>query len=91
MNSRIVYPTSDGGVAIIIPTPNSKLTVEEIALKDVPAETPYKIIDVSDVPSDRTFRDAWEYDFSQPDGHGIGHEAFRELKIQQSEVVNDQG
>lgn len=34
---------------------------EWIAAKDVPAGKPYKIVDVSDIPSDRTFRDAWEY------------------------------
>jgi hypothetical protein len=33
-----------------------------IALKDVPTESPYKIVDVADVPSDRTFRDAWTVD-----------------------------
>jgi hypothetical protein len=27
----------------------------------VPANTPYKIVDVSEIPSDRTFRNAWEY------------------------------
>lgn len=32
-----------------------------IAQKDVPAGKPYKIVDVSDIPEDRTFRDAWEY------------------------------
>ena len=41
--------------------PDSKLSIEEIAAKDVPAGKPYKIVDVSDIPSDRTFRNAWEY------------------------------
>lgn len=61
MNSRIIYPTDDGGVAIIIPATECGLTIEEIAAKDVPAGKPYKIIDVSNIPSDRTFRGAWEY------------------------------
>ncbi len=61
MNQRIIYPNEDGGVSIIIPAPECGLTIEEIAAKDVPAGTPYKIVDVSDIPSDRTFRDAWEY------------------------------
>jgi len=59
MNQRIIYPTPDGGVAIIIPT--GELSIEEVAAKDVPAEVSYKIVDVSEIPSDRTFRDAWEY------------------------------
>ena len=60
MNSRIIYPTDDGGVAIIIPS-DCGLTIEQIAAKDVPAGKPYKIVDVSDIPTDRTFRNAWEY------------------------------
>jgi len=59
MNQRIIYPTDDG-VAIIVPA-NCGLTIEELAVKDVPTGKPYKIVDVSDIPSDRTFRNAWEY------------------------------
>jgi hypothetical protein len=60
---RIIYPTDDGGVAIVIPTPEALeiMTIEEIAAKDVPEGKPYKIVDVADIPSDRTFRNAWEY------------------------------
>ena len=36
-------------------------TIEELAAKDVPSGKPYKIVDVSDIPTDRTFRNAWEY------------------------------
>jgi hypothetical protein len=61
MNSRIIYPTDDGGVAIIVPAAECGLTIEEIAAKDVPAGKDFKIIDVNDVPTDRTFRNAWEY------------------------------
>ena len=75
--NRIIYPTDDG-VAIIIPTPEAleTMTIEEIAAKDVPAGKPFKIVDVSDIPSDRTFRNAWEADMSSPDGTGMGHEAW---------------
>lgn len=61
MNQRIIYQTDEGGVAIIIPSPDCGLTIEEIASKDVPAGKPYKIVDVADIPEDRTFRNAWEY------------------------------
>jgi hypothetical protein len=56
MNQRIIYPTDDGGVAIIVPTESI-----ELAMKDIPAGKPYKIVDVADIPTDRTFRNAWEY------------------------------
>lgn len=75
MNQRIIYPTDDGGVAVIVPAPECGLTIEEIAAKDVPpivvhgpegsvassTPRPYKIVDANDIPTDRTFRGAWEY------------------------------
>jgi len=61
MNSRIIYPTDDGGVVVVIPAAECGLTIEEIAAKDVPAGKPCKIVYVSDIPTDRTFRNAWEY------------------------------
>ncbi len=62
--SRIIYQTDDGGVAVIIPTPQAleTMSVQEIAKKDVPTGKPYKIVADSEVPSDRTFRGAWEVD-----------------------------
>jgi len=62
MNQRIIYPNDEGGVSIIVPSPNCGLTIEQIAAKDVPAGKPYQIIDVADIPSDRTFRSAWTYE-----------------------------
>jgi hypothetical protein len=61
MNQRIIFPNDEGGVSIIIPAFECGLTIEEIAAKDVPAGKPYKIVDVTDIPTDRTFRNAWEY------------------------------
>jgi hypothetical protein len=60
---RIIYKKEDGGVAILVPTDEwlQSHTIEELAEKDVPAGAVYQIVDVTDVPSDRTFRDAWEY------------------------------
>ena len=78
MDKRIIYPTDEGGVAVIIPAQEwlaqEGNTIEALAAKDVPPivemrdgevvsskPRPFKIVDASDVPSDRTFRDAWEY------------------------------
>ena len=78
MNQRVIYPQPNGVVAVIIPTEEflASYTVEDLAAKDVPAGVPYKIIDAADVPTDRTFRNAWEADFTAPDGHGLGHDAW---------------
>jgi hypothetical protein len=63
MNKRIIYPEDDGGVTILIPSEEylKTHTIEELAAKDVPAGKPFQIVDVSDIPEDRTFRNAWEY------------------------------
>lgn len=89
MDKRVIYATDDGGVAIIVPAPECELTIEEIAAKDVPAGKAYKIVNTTDIPSDRMFRSAWEVEISEPDGVGIGAEAW--FAQQAVEVQNDQG
>jgi hypothetical protein len=61
MNKRIVYENDDGNISIIIPAAECSLTIEQIALKDVPIGKVYRIVDVSEIPTDRTFRNAWEW------------------------------
>jgi hypothetical protein len=53
MNLRIIYPTDDGGVAILIPAAEylAEHTIEELVAKDVPEGKPYQIVDVSDIPA----------------------------------------
>ena len=61
---RIIYKNESGGIAVIIPSQEAIDIhgIEAIAAKDVPAGKPYKIVDVSDIPSDRSQRDAWTVD-----------------------------
>ena len=59
MSQRIIFQNDEGGVSVIVPSPNCEHDIEEIAAKDVPAGKPYKIVSVDDIPSDRTFRNAW--------------------------------
>ena len=70
----IIYPQENGQVAVCYPT--GELSIEEVARKDIPAGVPYKILNESDLPADHTFFNAWEADFSNPDGHGIGADAW---------------
>lgn len=81
MNQRIIYTNDDGGVVILIPTPEclTERTIEEIAAKDVPAGKPYKIINAEDLPTDRTFRNAWEAQIDTPDGVGAESNEFQEV------------
>jgi hypothetical protein len=61
MDKRIVYKNDDGTISIIVPA-NCGLTIEEIAAKDVPEGKEYHIVDVSEIPTDRTFRNAWTWE-----------------------------
>lgn len=61
---KIIYKNSDESIAIIHPTPEAIefMSIEEIALKDVPTGLAFAIIEDSEIPLDRTFRDAWVID-----------------------------
>ena len=61
---RIIYKTDEGGVAIVIPTPEAleAYGIMAIAIKDVPAGKPFKILSAAEIPSDRTQRNAWTVD-----------------------------
>ena len=72
--SKILYQNEDGDLCVIHPT--GELPFEDVAQKDVPAGTPYLIVEDDVIPSDRSFRNAWEADFSNPDGYGIGADAW---------------
>lgn len=93
MSNRIIYKNMDGSVGVLIPTQEalSFATIEQIAEKDVPKDLPYKIVSVDDIPTDRTFRDAWEWDDTiEPDGFGGESNEFdAELLAQYKGLKND--
>jgi hypothetical protein len=62
--NRIIFKNDQGGVSVIIPTPEAleKYGTQAIAIKDVPAGKPFKIVDAADIPSDRSERGAWTVD-----------------------------
>ena len=60
-DKRIIYTQDNGIVAVIIPADNCDLTVEQIQAKDVPPGKLSYIVDKSEVPTDRSFRNAWTY------------------------------
>jgi hypothetical protein len=65
---KIIFTNAEGGLSIIHPT--DELPVEDVARKDVPQGVPYKFISEADIPTDRTFRNAWEAEPFEPDGYG---------------------
>ena len=76
---RIIFRNKDNSVGVITPSQEAinLYGIEAVALKDVPSGLEYKIVSVDDVPNDRTFRDAWEWDTTTvPDGVGAVSSTF---------------
>lgn len=60
----IVFPRPDGGVSVMIPTAEGLAmygSLDAMARAKVPADTPYEVLDRSQLPQDRVFRNAWEF------------------------------
>ena len=78
MTQRIIYQNPDGSIALLTPSQEALdlYGINAIALKDVPHNLPYKIVDTSSIPTDRTFRNAWQADLSNPDGVGAESQEF---------------
>jgi hypothetical protein len=55
-NKRIIYKNEDGGVSIVVPAPGASL---DDVVKAVPHGVQWQLVDVSEIPTDRTFRNAW--------------------------------
>lgn len=72
-----IDPDWDGvGVNLMLPNPDSGLTIEQIATKDVPDGSPYIILTYHDFPWEDSFnlifqyRASWRVNFADP--HGVG-------------------
>lgn len=74
----IIHKNLDGSIGVTRPTEDvlRYATIEQIAKKDVPAGLEYVIVDESDVPTDRTFRMAWEWGYDYFDGVGGASNEF---------------
>ena len=83
MNQVILYKQDNGVVAIIRPTQEALALygIEAIAQKDVPAGRPYRIVNASEIPADRSQRNAWTVDDADlTDGVGAQWSTFPEVQ-----------
>ena len=83
--SKIIFKNEDNTVGIITPTDEALqyATIKQIAVKDVPSGLSYKIVDDEDIPTDRTFRDAWEWDDTvEADGVGGDSDEFDDTVLE---------
>jgi hypothetical protein len=72
MDQVVIYLQDDGVPAVLLPTPDClrSHSIMEIAVKDVPAGKPFKIVDRSDLPLNIS-QEAWEIDEAElTDGVG---------------------
>ena len=60
-DSRFIYTNDDGSISIVIPADNTDLTLDQIKAKDCPSRKTVYTVDKSEIPTDRSFRDAWTY------------------------------
>ena len=62
MTQVIIYNQDNGIPAVVTPAPEclETHTIQEIAIKDVPAGKPFKIVDVADLPD--APQEAWVID-----------------------------
>ena len=58
---RIIYKNNDS-VCVIVPS--GEISLAQIIAKDVPAGAEFMVVEESDIPTDRTFRAAWDTDLS---------------------------
>jgi hypothetical protein len=73
MSQAIIFTNKNGGVSVCYPT--NELPIEEVQAKDTP--TGSLIVNVSDLPTDNDFFNAWELDveaLGEPTGIGIDYE-----------------
>lgn len=70
---KIIYPAADGSVAVVVPADD--MLPLSVALKDVPAGLPFLILPADEVPPSDS-RAGWTPSFAEPDGHGLGHDAW---------------
>ena len=60
-DSRFIYTNDDGSISIVIPADNTDLTLDQIKAKDCPSGKTVYTVNKSEIPTDRSFRDAWTY------------------------------
>lgn len=60
-DKRFIYTRDDGGISIVIPADDCGLSLNEIKAKDCPSDRTVYTVDKSEIPTDRSFRNAWTY------------------------------
>ena len=79
MNKRIVYTSPEGVLVIVIPS--GEVPIESVIEKDVPVGCTARVIDADEIPSDRSFRNAWRLQ-----GKLIKHDMSKAREIHRDKI-----
>ena len=60
MTQAIIFTNDNGGVSTCVPT--GEISIDAVMTKDVPAGRGARIVNLTDLPRDNDFYDAWEMD-----------------------------
>ncbi len=60
-DKRFIYTNDDGSISIVCPADNTDLTLDQIKAKDCPSGKTVFTVDAAEIPTDRSFRNAWTY------------------------------
>lgn len=96
----IIFKNNDGGISIVSQVLAGEFSAENLAKNNVPTGAIYSAIDMAYVPSDRTFRAAWEADFTafepmriiinMDKAKTIGHEIRRAKRADEFAPLDEQ-
>ena len=79
----VIFQKKDKSIGIMYPSSIvlEKYSLDMVAQKDVPEGLPFWKVEESEIPTDRTFRDAWEISetMREPDGYGSPFNTFSEI------------
>lgn len=93
---RIIFNRQDSGVSVVVPAPQfvarfdtEAKALQAIIAKDIPSDAlNVETVNVDDIPSDRTFRDAWT---RMPGGRTIGIDMKKAREIHAQRIAATQG
>jgi hypothetical protein len=80
MNKTIIHQNTDGSIGLTAYSPKCGIAIQALAAQVVPKGQPFVIAELN-AATDRTFRNAWTYDFSEPHGHGADFAAGSDLAV----------
>lgn len=87
MTKAVIYAKEDNSLVFVNPN-LSVISAYECGRRETPKGVPFLIVDTDDYPQDYEFMTAWEADFSEPDGYGIGVTEWFQLAEADSSLYN---